>query len=449
MISSPLIRSISCWTLSRFSKFIVQDIGHQKGNEHFEKVLMGLLRRILDTNKRVQEAACSAFATLEEDAAEELAPRLEIILQHLMCAFEKYQRRNLRIVYDAIGTLADAVGAELNQPSYLEVLMPPLIAKWQQFSNSDKDIFPLLECLTSIAQALGPGFSQFAEPVFQRCINIIQTQQIVKVNPTSAGAQYDKEFVVCSLDLLSGLAEGLGSGIESLVSQSSLRDLLLQCCMDDASDVRQSAFALLGDLARVCPIHLRPRFSEFLEVAAKQLDCSNVKESVSVANNACWAIGELAVKVRLDISPIVMTVVSCLVPVLQHAEGLNKSLIENSAITLGRLAWVYPELVFVHMEHFMQPWCDALAMIRDDVEKEEAFRGLCALVRTNPTAGLSSLASMCKAIASWHEIRSQDLCNEVSQVLQGYKQMLGNTAWEQCMSTLGPQVREKLSKYQI
>ena len=30
---------------------------------------MGLLRRILDTNKRVQEAACSAFATLEEVSA--------------------------------------------------------------------------------------------------------------------------------------------------------------------------------------------------------------------------------------------------------------------------------------------------------------------------------------------------------------------------------------------
>lgn len=35
------------------------------------------------------------------------------------------------------------------------------------------------------------------------------------------------------------------------VSQSPLRELLLQCCMDDAYDVRQSAFALLGDLARV------------------------------------------------------------------------------------------------------------------------------------------------------------------------------------------------------
>ena len=40
----------------------------------------------------------------------------------------------------------------------------------------------------------------------------------------------------------------------------------------------------------------------------------------------------------------------------------NKSLTENSAITLGRLAWVCPELVSPHMEHFMQSWCIALSM---------------------------------------------------------------------------------------
>ncbi|KAL0329730.1 UNVERIFIED_CONTAM: Transportin-1 [Sesamum radiatum] len=395
----PLIRSISCWTLSRFSKYIVQGISHKEGHDQFDKILMGLLRRILDDNKRVQEAACSAFATLEE-------------------------RRNLRIVYDAIGTLADAVGGELNQPKYLEILMPPLIAKWQQLSNSDKDLFPLLECFTSIAQALGTGFSQFAQPVFQRCINIIQTQQLAKIDPVSAGAQYDKEFIVCSLDLLSGLAEGLGPGIESLVSQSSLRDLLLQCCMDDAYDVRQSAFALLGDLARVCPVHLHSRLPEFLDVAAKQLNTPKLKETVSVANNACWAIGELAIKVHKEMSPVVLTVVSCLVPILQRPEvGLNKSLIENSAITLGRLAWVCPELVSPHMEHFMQPWCIALSMIRDDIEKEDAFRGLCAMVRANPSGALNSLVFMCKAIASWHEIRSEDLHNEVCQILHGYKQL--------------------------
>ncbi|KAJ7967125.1 transportin 1 [Quillaja saponaria] len=446
----PLIRSISCWTLSRFSKFVVQGIGNQKGYEQFDKVLMGLLGRILDSNKRVQEAACSAFATLEEEAAEELAPRLEIILKHLICAFGKYQRQNLRIVYDAIGTLAEAVGGELNQPIYLDILMPPLIAKWQQLSNTDKDLFPLLECFTSIAHALGTGFSQFAEPVFQRCIDIIQTQQLAKVDPVSAGVQYDKEFIVCSLDLLSGLAEGLGSGIESLISQYCLRDLLLHCCMDDASDVRQSAFALLGDLARVYPVHLLPRLSEFLDVAAKQLETPKLKELVSVANNACWAIGELAVKVRQEISPVVMKVISCLVPILQHAEqGVGKSLVENSAITLGRLAWVCPELVSPHMEHFMQSWCIALSLIRDDIEKEDAFRGLCATGKINPSGALSSLVYMCNAIASWQEIRSEELHNEVCQVLHGYKEMLRNGAWEQCMSALEPPVKDQLSKYQV
>lgn len=40
---------------------------------------------------------------------------------------------------------------------------------------------------------------------------------LFQVDPIAAGVQYDKEFIVCSLDLLSGLAEALGSGIESLV----------------------------------------------------------------------------------------------------------------------------------------------------------------------------------------------------------------------------------------
>lgn len=45
----------------------------------------------------------------------------------------------------------------------------------------------------------------------------IKCAVLFQANPAAAGAQYDKEFIVCSLDLLSGLTEGLGSGIESLV----------------------------------------------------------------------------------------------------------------------------------------------------------------------------------------------------------------------------------------
>jgi hypothetical protein len=47
---------------------------------------------------------------------------------------------------------------------------------------------------------------------------VVCKYSFMQADPQRAGVNYDKEFIVCSLDLLSGLAEGLGSSIESLVS---------------------------------------------------------------------------------------------------------------------------------------------------------------------------------------------------------------------------------------
>lgn len=43
-------------------------------------------------------------------------PYLAFILDTLVFAFSKYQHKNLLILYDAIGTLADSVGHHLNKP---------------------------------------------------------------------------------------------------------------------------------------------------------------------------------------------------------------------------------------------------------------------------------------------------------------------------------------------
>ena len=138
-----------------------------KIDTYLKPLINELLQRILDHNKRVQEAACSAFATLEEEACQELVPYLNYILETLVFAFTKYQKKNLLILYDAIGTLADSVGAHLNKPEYIEKLMPPLFAKWTGLKDDDRDLFPLLECLSSVATALGQGFQPYSEAVFQ------------------------------------------------------------------------------------------------------------------------------------------------------------------------------------------------------------------------------------------------------------------------------------------
>lgn len=100
---------------------------------------------VLDSNKRVQEAGCSAFATLEEEAGAILEPYLEPVLRGLVTAFGKYQQKNLLILYDAIGTLADSVGSALARPEYLQILMPSLIDKWVSLPDENTDLVPLLE----------------------------------------------------------------------------------------------------------------------------------------------------------------------------------------------------------------------------------------------------------------------------------------------------------------
>lgn len=39
----------------------------------------------------------------------------------------------------------------------------------------------------------------------------------------------DKDFMIVALDLLSGLAEGLGSHVDQLVARSNIMTLLFQC----------------------------------------------------------------------------------------------------------------------------------------------------------------------------------------------------------------------------
>ena len=93
------------------------------------------------------------------------------------------------------------------------------------------------------------------------------------------------------MDLLSGLVEGMEGNIESLVSQTNVILLLEECMKQQNRDVRQSAFALLGDLAKNCFAHLRPHLDKLLPIA-----CDNLNPKfVSVCNNASWAIGEIAV----------------------------------------------------------------------------------------------------------------------------------------------------------
>ncbi|NXF28253.1 TNPO2 protein, partial [Rhodinocichla rosea] len=319
-----LVRSIACWTLSRYAHWVVA----QPPELYLKPLMTELLQRILDGNKRVQEAACSAFATLEEEACTELVPYLSFILDTLVFAFGKYQHKNLLILYDAIGTLADSVGHHLNQPEYIQKLMPPLIQKWNELKDEDKDLFPLLECLSSVATALQSGFLPYCEPVYQRCVTLVQKTLAQAMMYNQHPEQYeapDKDFMIVALDLLSGLAEGLGGHVEQLVARSNIMTLLFQCMQDTMPEVRQSSFALLGDLTKACFVHVKPCIAEFMPILGTNLN----PEFISVCNNATWAIGEICMQMGSEMQPYVPMVLQNLVEIINRP-NTPKTLLENT-----------------------------------------------------------------------------------------------------------------------
>ncbi|TIB71126.1 hypothetical protein E3Q24_02480 [Wallemia mellicola] len=206
----PLVRSISCWSLGRYSSWSVQPLSVEHRNNYFVPTMEGLLRMVHDKNKRVQEAGCSAFATLEEEAGKELEPFLKPIIEHLVYAFQKYQRKNLLILYDAIGTLADAVNNSLDNEEYVTLLMQPLIDKWQNLADDDEDIIPLFECLSSLTVAAGSSFIKFAQPVYERCSRIVHGNLLAFQSAVERNDEDnipDRTFIIVALDLISDRPE--------------------------------------------------------------------------------------------------------------------------------------------------------------------------------------------------------------------------------------------------
>ncbi|ORX78846.1 transportin-2-like protein [Anaeromyces robustus] len=456
----PLVRSITCWTLGRYAKWSLDpSIGtdvelHRR--TYFNPLLEKLLDRILDNNKRVQEAGCSAFATLEEIAQGELIPYLKPILEKFAIAFTKYQNKNLLILYDAVGTLADSVGEALNQPELIEILMPPLNDRWNQISDDDNGIFPLLECLSSVAIALGPGFIPFAQPIWQRCINIIERTFILDdaYKRGETEEKPDKDFIIVALDLLSGIFQGLGNQIEFLMSSSyqSLLDIILKSVRDDALDVQQSAYALLGDVAISAYEYLKPRLPEFMIDIVKVITTYNENYHDLVCNNAIWATGEISLKAMDDMKQYIGSIIEPLIMKLNQ-ESKSLSLLENIAITISRIGFVCPEIVSLHLPMFFKQWCSILRDIADNKEKESAFFGMCKMIEANPNAIIEDFVYFCDAIVHWTHLSPQlNMC--FINILNGFKQMIGEN-WEQCLAKYPDEemrhiIRQRLQvRYQV
>ncbi|EFP79486.2 uncharacterized protein PGTG_05807 [Puccinia graminis f. sp. tritici CRL 75-36-700-3] len=453
-----LVRSITCWTLGRYSSWIISP--GSTTAEHKQAVFLP----VMEGNKRVQEAGCSAFATLEEEAGEELEPYLLPILSSLVTAFRKYQHKNLLILYDALGTLADSVGSSLAKPELLQVLMPSLIERWQKLADDEQDLIPLLECLSSVVIAIGPAFGPYAPAVFERCVRLVANNLEVYALSAKHPGEYeppDKTFLIVALDLLSGLTQGLAQGMNAMSNPTNnpsnrhalppILSLLGSCLSAEFPEpsVRQSAFALVGDCAISCYPLLESYLPQFMPQIIRQIDAEAPITLTSVCNNAAWAAGEISIKAGEKMAGFIEPLLSRLVPIL-NSTRVARSLTENAAVTIGRLSLSCPHLIAPHLDQFIRQWCQALAEIKDNDEKDSAFRGMCLAIEIYPHGLIRGVSASGSTPSADGADRLPNLSLKFKSLLHAFKNAMGENQWAVTLAALTPQTAQRLQvAYQV
>ncbi|KAL8936758.1 MAG: hypothetical protein Q9216_004762 [Gyalolechia sp. 2 TL-2023] len=435
----PVIRLITCWALGRYSSWASHLENPNDRQRYFEPMMEGILNKMLDRNKRVQEAAASAFANLEEKATRRLTPYCGPIVRQFVQCFSQYKDRNMFILYDCVQTLAEHVGPALAQQEMIDTLMPAMLQRWSKVSDRSQEIFPLLECLSYVATALGDAFAPFAVGVFTRCIHIIHQslEQFVMCVNNEALDKPSKDFVVTSLDLLSAIIQALQSQKSGeLVQNSQPRffDLLLFCMEDPSNDVRQSSYALLGDCAVNIFHHLQPFLPALIPVLIRQLDLDNIKvqdieNGFSVINNACWSCGEIAIREKTGMGPYVEQIYQHLLGIISNPE-VPPSVNENAVIALGRLGVDCSETLAPHLCEFAKPFLRIIGPVEYTDEKAHALVGFNRTVERNPQAMEDCLVEYFRASAAYarhsNSVPDADLAGSFQRNLVGYRNLIPN-----------------------
>ncbi|KAK4127441.1 ARM repeat-containing protein [Parathielavia appendiculata] len=434
----PVVRTITCWTLGRYSAWAANLRDPAQRQTYFVPMMDGILRKMVDKNKKVQEAGASAMANLEEKAGKQLEPFCGPIIQQYVVCFNKYKDKNRWILYDCVQTLAEHIGPVLARPELCNQLMPALIDRWQKVPDQSREMFPLLECLSYVAIALGDAFTPYAEPIFARCVNIIHQnlEQTLAANNNPDFDQPDKDFLVTSLDLLSAIIQALDDVKAVKLVQSSQPAFfeLLSFCMEDPADqVQQSAYALLGDCSKFVFEQLKPFLPSILPILLKRLDLENildeeVDESFAVVNNACWSAGEIAMQYKKGMAPFVPELLQRCVEIISNP-GVPPGVTENAAIALGRLGLDNYDLLAPHLAKFSEEFLKAMDDIDPSEEKATAFKGFSMVVAHNPQTMEKDLLHFFTSIARYRDLKLQNpVKQELHEILQNvlniYRQLI-------------------------
>jgi len=180
---------------------------------------------------------------------------------------------------------------------------------------------------------------------------------------------------------------------------------------------------------------LQPVLPTILEVMLTQLDVDTVgydaETGFAVVNNACWSLGEIAIKQEKGLTDYVDRFLQKLGAILYN-QKIPESLNDNAAIAIGRLGIGNPEKIAPHLAAIAPLWLQAMSRQTWTEEKGDAFWGFNLSVLQNPQAMESSLLQYFSEVATVALsilAENADVRRSFQQVIAQYRSMMDLDAY--------------------
>lgn len=445
--SRPMLRCISCWTLTRYSRQIYGRAMEGDSNV-LNLTVNGIVERLMtDKNKIVQISACGSIATLIEEDPHRIQPYMPFICNALCHGLRNYGKKSLRALYDTISVISLTSTELIRRDECVTLVLPALFNKVDTFADGDVEMLPLLDCIGTVSAEVGNVVSSHLIKVFQKCVVIIERYFIAS---ESGAVEQDEamRFIEHALDAIDGISQGLGTEFGFAFNESSFGALLVKSSTHPSPLLRQSAFGILGDLAETCMLQLVPYLPSLVEATLESMRSENVTvESVDACSNALWSLG-LVSKVcsQQDVAQYALLALERLIPILTAPmASLPRALVQNASVCLGRICRTTAETMAPHAHMFLAGWCSVLRGLQDGEEKQDAYEGLCGIIKANPNTSSSYFKSICECFASWNSLPNEPLKTDMVEIVQGFKtQFTDNGQWDSVGSSLHTAVRHKL-----
>lgn len=436
-------REITCWTLRRYSAYL-----SAKQPALIFKILQPMLTKTLfDSKKSVQASAISAIGDFIQASDQSIFDTLlsdEIIVVLNKC-LEVYQKKNLLYLYDTIQVYLEKK-QELDETE-LNIIMPSIMARWDSLTDADKELWPLLQCLSTMAVVLGPGFVNMAPRVYERAckiiIDCIQSEINYNNNPNGMPKPLEKDFLVGCLDLIDGLVQGMGDRIENLLFSTKLNicAILAQCLKDPVHEVRQSSFALIGDLI-IGNYHQMCKQTEFLEPFLNSLvlelqqnnDSLDSDAAVNALTNALWCLGVFIDNMDIPQEQLIALMTYSLD--LLDRNIVSSMINVNTVVLMGKQCIKAPELLMTipqftkNAESVLDKWCHYSKDMEDFDEKTSAILGLCKFLNTSGyKMTLSQLSDLIQGIKNG-EVYNDSIMTDLYGVIMSHQELVPQMAPE-------------------